>query len=328
MPARRSSKSAKDSVSGAEILSQEILQRATSDVMTNAKIAHLTHLLKETTESEASDSVRQLLNYREALTKEVKFDGLHTLSDPSVIQLNKYVVDIADLLSPWSSLKVCILEDNYNEVPRGPRVNGSIETTGLSRGGVTYGTSSEGLVNYNQSSQDPIGGGWWIHNWKCTTVFPAAPYPANLYYRFTVDAEANLYHQSMRSGRIFDWVTLAESNDSANAPKNYHQYGWCIDSWLPMSGFPSLRGSQDVTGSIRVAKGKQAVLGLLYGVGINVAGGLLHLAWANMGTRVTLPSSSVIKAYHYGKIEYRFEPVWLVEAVSRYLQEVIGHFDG
>lgn len=326
MPARRSSKSAKDSVSDAEHLSQEILQRATRDMMTSAKIAHLTHLLKETTESDTS--VRQLLDYREALMKEVTLDGLRTLSDPSIIQLNRIVLDIADLLSPWSKLKICILEEHYNEVPIGPRVSGNIETTGLSRGGVIYGTSSEGLVNYNQSNQDPIGGGWWIRNWTCTTVFPAAPYLANLYYRFTVDSEANLYHQSMRSGTIFDWVTLAESNDSTKPLSHYHQYGWGLNSALPVSGFPSLRASQDVTGSIRVAKGKHAALGLLYGVGINVAGGRLHLAWANMGTRVTLPSSSVIKAYHYGKIEYRFEPVWLVEAVSRYLQEVIRHSDG
>jgi hypothetical protein len=231
-------------------------------------------------------------------------------------RFDQALVGISDLLFPWSVLNLPYMTEGIYQAPGTPDTSGDLGTAGLYAGGIAYA---------GELTQDGTGGPaerWWVHTWRNSAVFPAAPSTGRLYYRFAVDAECNIYRDPVDAGSVRSYVTIGTTGDVASDPvdqwTNWQTVGWPINSTLPLTTVTlDLQGGATVTGSIPVSGGKSAALGFIYGTVISVAGGLLQILYGIMSTRRSVPGSSAPVTYRdYDKIEYRFEPDWWVKAVQ------------
>ncbi len=117
---------------------------------------------------------------------------------------------------------------------------------------------------------------WWIHNWTCSYVFPPAPFPGRLYYRFTVDTSCLVYHAPAQSGLVDAFVTIGTtSNVLAGSPFDtgaWKTVGWPVWVNLPQT-MPRFCDPDPVSGSIEVQAGRNAAIGFIYGVIAGIATG-------------------------------------------------------
>jgi hypothetical protein len=146
---------------------------------------------------------------------------------------------------------------------------------------------------------------------------PAAPFSGCLYYRFVVDSECHVYHVSVTSGSVKEFVTIGWTADSATqALDNWNTVGWPVDVTLPYPGSLNFGTPVPVSGSIDVTQGKNAALGFTYGTIVSAASGEVQFTWANFGTR---RAGTSYGPSDYDKIEYRFVPDWWILALTRRL---------
>jgi hypothetical protein len=217
-----------------------------------------------------------------------------------------------DLFQPWNVLNLPYMYEGINETPGSNGTEGEIGTAGLFAGGCAYGgMPSDGTSSHTEK--------WWIHNWRNSIVFPAAPFAGRLYYRFTVDSECHIYSAPVYSGSVREFVTIGSTPDLLVSPDdwtNWTTVGWPVDTTLPNSQM-HYYGGVPVSGSIAVQAGKNAALGFIYGTVVSVASGYVQFLWGNFGTRRTVPASTPVDYTLYDKIEYRFVPTWWLEAVAQ-----------
>jgi hypothetical protein len=234
-------------------------------------------------------------------------------------RLDRVVVNIGDLLFPWSILNLPYMSEGIYQAPGTPDTTGDLGTAGLYAGEIAYG---------GELTQDGSGGPaerWWVHTWRNSAVFPAAPSTGRLYYRFAVDAECNIYRDPVAAGSIRSYVTIGTTGNISSGSMDdwttWQTVGWPINELLPLNTvILDLQGGTPVTGSIPVIAGQSAAIGFIYGTVISVAGGLLQMLYGIMSTRLYIPGDSRPVDYtDYDKIQYRFEPDWWVNAVESYI---------
>ena len=134
--------------------------------------------------SAPNEYLQRLVEERAALLKRPPRAGI----DIDVVQqrLDGAVIKLTDLLFPWSVLNLPYMTEGIYERPSTHDVTGDLGTAGLYAGSIAYGGTL---------TQDGSGGPaerWWVHTWRNSAVFPAAPFNGRLYYRFAVDAECNI----------------------------------------------------------------------------------------------------------------------------------------
>jgi len=231
------------------------------------------------------------------------------------LRLDRAVVNIGDLLFPWSVLDLAYMTEGIYQAPGTPDTTGDLGTAELYAGGLAYG---------GELTQDGSGGPaerWWVHTWRNSAVFPAAPVTGRLYYRFAVDAECNIYRDPVAVGSVRSYVTVGTTGNAASSPVDawttWQTVGWPINQLLPLTTvILDLQGGIVVAGSIPVIAGQSAAIGFIYGTVISVAGGLLQLLYGIMSTRRIGAPGTTVDYRDYDKIEYRFEPDWWIEAIS------------
>ena len=296
-------------------LSATILQRITEVRRAEAELDRLAERIRalpSSTQLDAEESERRLELLRLVNLSYVPNEIGGRRSDRAVI-------DIGDLLFPWSVINLPFMYEGINESPSVSGTSGGIETAGLYAGGLAYA----GLLEDDNVSP-PLTEKWWIHNWYNSVIFPAAPFNGRLFYRFTVDSECNIYRAPVFSGSVREFVTVGWTSDAAASDPptdwtTWQSVGLPVDQTLP-SNTLNLGGSIPVLGSIPVEEGKNAALGFIYGTIVSLASGYLQFLWGNFGTRLTLPPATPVGYQAYDKIEYRFEPAWWLSAIDERLQ--------
>jgi hypothetical protein len=233
-------------------------------------------------------------------------------------RLNRAVLNIGDLLFPWSVLELPYMTDGIYDPPGTSDVTGDLITAGLYAGGLAFAGSPGGTL-----TQDGSGGPaerWWTRTWRNSAVFPPAPYTGRLYYRFGVNCECNIYRDPVQTGSIYAYVTIGTAGDTYTPIDEWTTWqtaGWPITQSLPIPGvILDLEGGVPVTGSIPVTAGNSASMGFIYGVVISIAGGLLQLLYGDWGTGIIGGADYTA----FDKIEYRFEPEWWIQAISGRLE--------
>jgi hypothetical protein len=284
---------------GSRLVGDEIVERVSKEQRAEAELRRLAHTLREGRLKDAPDAADEWAKRRGELLGGPDQDRLSTVDQ----RMERLAASIGELLRPWEILDLPYMYEGINESPGGG-ATGSIATAGLYAGGLGFGGTLEPAGSHEQ---------WWIHNWRNSCVFPAAPYKGRLYYRFAVDTECHVYRAPVYSGSIMEFVTIGTTSDVASSPLDqwttWQTVGWPVNESLPSTNL-NLGGSVPVAGSIPVEAGKHAALGFIYGCIISAAGGYVQLLWGNFGARRTLPASSTIGYQDYDKVEFRFEPGW------------------
>jgi hypothetical protein len=225
-------------------------------------------------------------------------------------RMGKFPPGLVEWLFPWQEIATPFMAEGIATTPGAPLTSGGIGTLGLYLGGCAYGGN---LVNGAHSSDVQ----WWLRNWTCTIPFLPAASNGTLHYRFAVDALCNLYRPSALGGSLMAFVTVGTSNDIVRKPlSGWRDAGWPINRPLPLAGFPSLDGSVLVDGTVRVARGQRAAIGLIVGMVVGVSQGAVPISWGNFGTR-RWTFNRTVGPGDYGMIEYRFAADALVNAAEK-----------
>lgn len=294
---------------GSRLVVDEIVERVGQEQRTEAELRRLAQTLRHTSLTEAPDAAAAWAKRSAELLGDPEQAPLSTV----VQNKERLVASIGELLRPWEILDLPYMYEGVNESPGGG-ATGSIATAGLYAGGLGFGGTLEPAGSQEQ---------WWIHSWRNSCVFPAAPYKGRLYYRFAVDTECHIYRAPVYSGSLMEFVTIGTTSDVASSPldqwNTWRTVGWPVNESLPSANL-HLGGTVPVAGSIPVEAGKHAALGFIYGCIVSAAGGYVQFLWGNFGTRRTVPASSTVGYQDYDKVEFRFEPGWWLDAIDRRVQ--------
>src|SRR4051794_38911821 len=160
---------------GSRLVDDEFVQRVSKEQRNEAELLRLAHALRLTSLKDAPDAATAWDKRRAELLSGPEKGPLSTLDQ----RKERLVASIGEFLRPWEILNLPYMYEGVNESPDGG-ATGSIATAGLYAGGLGFGGTLEPAGSQEQ---------WWIHNWRNSCVFPAAPYKGRLYYRFAVDTE-------------------------------------------------------------------------------------------------------------------------------------------
>jgi hypothetical protein len=238
------------------------------------------------------------------LRSEVK-DHAHYFTDVNRIndRLTATVINIGDLLWPWSILQLPTMAEGINQTPTSPDTSGEIATSGLFQG-----TGAWGGMPDNGGTQEQ----WWVHNWTCTAVLPPAPQQGTVSYRFGANCEAIVYHVE-GTGSLTSFITVGTTSDTGMPITNWQTVGWPFQVTLPQPGQAAFGGGASVVGDINVNAGRAAAVTIIIGVIVSVIDGyVMFLPDSTFG--IGLLGQSGYAAY--GKIQYRFNPLWVIEGVK------------
>ena len=307
----------------AELLEDGLLRRLAAATLVDAQLSDVIARLDDSPEyrshagDEASEYLADLLSRRAGL---LRAERLHPVVDSDVAErpLSDAVAAIANLFGFWKPLYLSYMSEGINDTPGVSGTHGSVVTSGLFAGGCAYGgeVTDDGTVEPNTDK-------WWTHNWQNTAVFPPAPFSGRLHYRFVVESESHVYRDPCRIGSLREFVTIGTTANAAiESPGNWATVGWPVDVTLPYPGQLSFGASVPVSGSIAVAEGNQAALGFVYGTIVSVASGYVQFLWGNFGTRRVVSAGGTVGPSDFDQIEYRFEPIWWIEAVNRRALEI------
>jgi hypothetical protein len=295
-----------------ELFTDDDLEQVTAARLTDAQLRRATTLLAKRPAGEQAEQLRQ---QRAKLLNKATQHPIATANINELRLLGKLGA-IAELLGLWHVLSLPTMTEGLDQTPGVPGTHGEIGTSGLYAGGCGYGGEPT-----DDGTTDPSMEKWWLHNWRCSAVFPAAPYDGLLLYRFTVESECHVYADPCDSGSLQEFVTIGRTaNVGSQSPFDDPQIqtvGWPVDISLPYAGSLNFGGPTAVLGSIPVHAGDVAGLAFIYGTIVSVANGYIQFSWGNFGTRRTLPQGQPSGASDFDKIEYRFEPDWWIQAVSK-----------
>lgn len=298
--------------------SREELQKLNAMLQTEAEIQGITQRLSRIEDSlrnpdgSANPYLGALIKRRAELLKAKR--PAFTARDLRAFPLENLVALLGPFFVPWTQGIWPYFSEGIDQTP-GAGTSGQIYTQQLFPGGLGFSApdvTDDGIVP---------GGGWWIHNWTCSYVFPPAEFTGQLYYRFAVDTSCQIYNAPGNSGSIMEFVTVGATPDvltlSPFDPSAVVISGFPVNVNLP-SGFQFIdTASFPVESYIPVKAGKRAAVALICGVILNVANGYIQIGWGNFGARLKNPPSLGPDAYD--KLEYRFEPDWWIKAISERL---------
>lgn len=226
--------------------------------------------------------------------------------DLSKDRYNASLIDIVDLLWPWSVLTLPTVTEGISQSPGSSKTSGEIGTSGLFVGTGAFGGTPE-----NDSSQEQ----WWVHNWDCVATLPPAPRDGPVSYRFAASIDALVYHVE-GTGTLHAFITVGTTSDVNQPITNWQTVNWPIDTTLPQPGQVEFGGGGNVTGAIQVKQGKQAAIGIIFGVVVSVIDGyVMFLPNSTFGAGLVGGTGSGA----WGKLEYRFNPVFVEQFVQQAL---------
>jgi hypothetical protein len=256
------------------------------------------------------DYMQTLLERRKELGKKVQTPGNSGPPvDPSYssfvdTQRSKFDVGGIIVLS-WNKQCAPTMREGASFPPGTSGTGGDITTAGLFNGEVAYGGILEDTNN-----PESLDLQYWVHNWYYDITIPAPQSRSELYYRFTIEGELNLYRATVFMGDVSQFVTIITSPD-ANQPLNTEHWDFTGWTFFNKSVLTSLHfiGSIPIGGRMVVDKGKIPIIRVLVGATVGVSDGIVHILWGTIGTRLTLPRSATITSSAFGLIEYYYEPL-------------------
>ncbi len=299
------------------VIADDRVQRIAESNLVATQIGHLTRRLHETPDfkrdptGDGNQLVRDLVEQRVQL---LQGEGALPSADRdgSALQREALLLDHSDLVStPWAVLNLGYAADATYDAPGIPGTSGTILSS-VHPGGVGASFELRDIGSANQLSEK-----WWVRTWTCSAVFPDAPFSGRVNYRFQVDTQGQIYYAPVHSGLFKEFVSAGRASDT---------YYDDLDDWwtvatpislsLPYSGDmyePYFIGSKsEVSGSIEVEQGKNAGLGLIFGLIIAFADGGTG-GYSGMRTEVQgQPSMD-------GEIEYRYIPDWWIKVIDERL---------
>ena len=165
---------------------------------------------------------------------------------------------------------------------------------------------------------------WWVNTWQYMATLPATPAnltgPASLSYRFNVGASVNLYRQSVITGSVSAYATVATTGDAAGHPIDFNNFAssdFAIFASLPSPKVPPiLSGTVKVSGTIPLVPGRTPAIGIVVGLIVSDAGGEVIILPGEYSS-ITLAPPDATMPTDLGKIEYRRDPPFWVEAVAK-----------
>jgi hypothetical protein len=274
------------------------------------RLANLTELTKQL-ESAGKDpgrEIRRMQDQRAELANQLrsamKDDARHFASVNRVKdRLTATVINIGDQLWPWSILELPTMVEGINQYPTA-NASGQIGTSGLFQGTGAWGGTLEGGTTDQQ---------WWVHTWTCTAVLPAARSRGTVSYRFGANCDALVY---LTDGAVtlVSWITVGTTSDVNTPITNWQTVYWPFDVFFtsPEPTF-EIGGGIPVVGSIDVKAGQAAAIGVLFGVAVAISEGVvIFLPDSTFGMGLLGQSGSAA----WGKIQYRFNPQWVVEGAA------------
>jgi len=217
---------------------------------------------------------------------------------------------LADIFGPWETVAAPIPDVGLVEAPTSSNTSGGVGGF-LSPG---YIIPSADITNSSPQEQ------WWVSTWQYIIPLPITPTgPGRLAYRFYVQAGLELYRQNFLSGSANVYATVATSNDLAAHPIDFSHpasSAFAIFEDLPTSSVPPLlSGSVAVNGHIDLVAGKQPAIGILCGLILSVAQGEIRVV-PDYYSYIFLTNPDAKTNADIGKIEYRIDPLFWVEAVA------------
>jgi hypothetical protein len=201
---------------------------------------------------------------------------------------------------------------------------GTANTGGTGIGAEIYqGDIALGGDVWNSGTQEQ----WWVNTWQYMVPLPATPAnltaPASLSYRFNVGASVNLYRQDVVTGSVNAYATVATTGDHANHPIDFNNYAssdFAIFATLPTSSVPPiLSGTVKISGTIPLVPGRTPAIGIVVGLIVSAAQGEVMILPGEYSS-ITLAPPDATMPSDLGKIEYRRDPPFWVEAVAKMLE--------
>jgi hypothetical protein len=223
---------------------------------------------------------------------------------------------IADLFGQWQTIVAPNATVSLVQTPTSPDTGGSIGAE------IYTGDLALGGEIYNSDTLEQ----WWVNTWQY--IIPLPPTPANnpflghISYRFNVGADVGFYRQDFLTGSVNVYATVATTNDLANHPIDFSQPAsstFAITETLPVSAVPPIiSGNAQITGSITPIGGGTPAIGIIVGLIFSVAKGNLQIIPGEYSL-IELTNPDAQTSADIGKIEYRYDEIFWVEAVTKWL---------
>jgi hypothetical protein len=222
---------------------------------------------------------------------------------------------LGDIFGWWEKILAPNATVKLVQTPGGASTGGTGIGAEIFRGDIAIG----GDV-WNSSAQEQ----WWVNTWQYIIPLPVTPAtltaPASLAYRFNVGASVNLYRQDVITGSVDVYATVATTGDLANHPIDFNNYAssdFAIFASLPSSKVPPiLSGTVKASGTIPLVPGRTPAIGIVVGLIVSAAQGEVLILPGEYSS-ITLAPPDATMPTDLGKIEYRRDPPFWVEAVAK-----------
>ena len=247
---------------------------------------------------------------------------LHLPGPPRVVsqaaRLSATLDRLGDIFSWWDKILVPNATVKLVQTPGGANTGGTGIGAEIYRGDIALG----GDV-WNSGTQEQ----WWVNTWQYMVSLPATPAnltgPASLAYRFNVGASVNLYRQDVVTGSVNAYATVATTGDVASHPIDFNNYAssdFAIFATLPSPKVPPiLSGTVKVSGTIPLVPGRTPAIGIVVGLIVSAAQGEVMILPGEYSS-ITLAPPDATMPTDLGKIEYRRDPPFWVEAVAKMIE--------
>ena len=302
------------------------LADATQRTLEGARLARLAAQLREL--GNTRDLVRALGDdpdqYASRLAAQYKdlSQKLRLPGPPRVVsqaaRLSATLDRLGDIFSWWDKILLPNATVKLVQTPGGANTGGTGIGAEIYRGDIALG----GDV-WNSATQEQ----WWVNTWQYMVSLPATPAnltaPASLAYRFNVGASVNLYRQDVVTGSVNAYATVATTGDVASHPIDFNNYAssdFAIFATLPSSKVPPiLGGTVKVSGTIPLVPGRTPAIGIVIGLIVSAAQGEVMILPGEYSS-ITLAPPDATMPGDLGKIEYRRDPPFWVEAVAKMIE--------
>ena len=216
---------------------------------------------------------------------------------------------LADIFGPWQIVAAPTATVGLVEKPTSSKTSGDVN-----------GILSPGyIIPYAAISNSSTQEQWWVNTWQYIIPLPITPTgPGRLAYRFSVQAGLEFYRQNFLSGPR---MSTARSRQQATSPATPS-----TSPTPPAPPSPSPKTcpparsrpcSPDnaVNGHIDLVAGKTPAIGILCGLILSVAQGEMRVT-PDYYSYIFLSNPDAKTNADIGKIEYRIDPIFWVEAVT------------
>lgn len=231
------------------------------------------------------------------------------------LRLSQSLDKIGTIFNLWDKVLAPNATAKLVQVPSGPDIGGTGIGAEIFQGQIALGGE---VWNGGPHEQ------WWVNTWQYMVPLPATPAnigaSASLSYRFNIGASLAFYRQDVVSGSVHAYATVATTGDLAGHPVDFNNFvssEFAIVGTLPVPGVPPIiGGTAKFSGTIPLVPGKTPAIGIIVGLIISVADGDVLILPGEF-SNITLAPPDATTPSDLGKIEYRRDPLYWVEAVAK-----------